>query len=167
MMMKKIDRLQFSIDMDSIQCIHALRDGFNDMVDVVNVHIDDRNKRVRGDAMTLLLNMVQNPQTRLQLAAAHATPDGEDILIYLIEQGMVVIVDGHVEPTDAGRDQVSMLGEFLQDQVPGHDPVNDPPSFDTVCQVCGNVLTEEESLSLPFDGGVPVHVLCNTCRGGD
>lgn len=109
-----IDKIEFTADMDSIECIRALKDGLNDLVGAVNLLLADRDKRVRGEASNLLVNMAGNPDTRLPLAMVHSTVDGEDILTHLIGAGMIVIVDGHVELTDAGRDQASMLVRVLE-----------------------------------------------------
>lgn len=107
-----IAKLQFTDDMDSIACIHALRDGFNELVDDVNTLMKDRDKRIKGAAGDVLWQVYDSAEPP-PVAILHMAPDGEEVLTFLLEAQAIEIVDDKVVLTDVGRQQVELVRDSV------------------------------------------------------
>ena len=91
-----------------------------EIVDTLNRLVDRYNDDIKSSAVNVLTGMVRETGGRVPLALLHTAPDGEEVIDFLVAQGMVAIVDGRdIEATECGREQVAMLTGFVAEQVEG------------------------------------------------
>lgn len=103
-----IDKLPDPNDVGELD-LRAVVLKLDEVVEAVNLLLEQRDRHIRASATGLMLNLHTNPKTPLTLMIVHAAPDGEPILAWLMDKGMVQIVDNEVVLTEAGHEQAQML----------------------------------------------------------
>jgi hypothetical protein len=91
--------------------LEDMADKLDEIVDAVNELFEARESRRRSEAFDLLIRMVNiREQTGqdLPLALAHTSHDGEQIIAYLVDTGMIDLAESKIVVTDAGREQVRL-----------------------------------------------------------
>jgi hypothetical protein len=91
-----------------------------EIVDTLNRLVDRYNNDIKSSAVTVLVGMVRETGGRVPLSLLHTALDGEEVIGFLVDQGMAAIVDGRdLEATELGREQVALLTGLVAEQVEG------------------------------------------------